>query len=170
MAKLAYSKLKLPTSGEVVPVEWGGFTIEVKNYLPIEEKLDLVQDIVNASVDNNGYYNPMKINMYLTVKTFFAFTNISITEKQLENIEKVYDALMVSEIYQIVPVDCYREIHGYVSEIIRSVYEYKNSAYGILDGISADYSNLELDAEKIKDSLADSDNLTLLKDVLTKLG
>lgn len=170
MAKLAYSKLKLPTSGDVVPVEWGGFTIEVKNYLPIEEKLDLVQDIVNTSVDNNGYYNPMKINMYLTVKTFFAFTNISITEKQLENIEKVYDALMVSEIYQIVPVDSYREIHGYVSEIIRSVYEYKNSAYGILDGISADYSNLELDAEKIKDSLADSDNLTLLKDVLTKLG
>lgn len=170
MAKLAYSKLKLPTSGDIVPVEWNGFTIEVKNYLSIEEKLDLVQDIVNASVDNNGYYNPMKINMYLTVKTFFAFTNISVTEKQLESIEKIYDSLMISEIYHIVPVENYREIHGYVSEIIRSVYEYKNSAYGILDGITADYNNLELDASKIKEELADSDNLTLLKDVLTKLG
>lgn len=170
MAKLAYSKLKLPTAPVPFKREWEGQEIEVREYLPIEEKLDLVQDIVNASVDNNGYYNPMKINMYLTVKVFFAMTNISITEKQMENIFKVYDSLMISEIYQIVPTEVYREIHSYVSEVIRSVYEYKNSAYGILDGISADYNNLNLDASKIQEELADPENLALLKGVLTKLG
>lgn len=170
MAKLAYSKLKLPTSGDVVPVEWDGFTIEVKNYLPIEEMAVLVQDIVNDAVDENGYYNPIKINMCLTVKTFFAYTNISITEKQMDNMAKVYDSLKISEIYQIVPVECYREVFGYVSESIKSIYEYKNSVYGILDGISSDYSNLDLDINKLTESLSNADNLTMLKDVLTKLG
>ena len=170
MAKLAYSKLKLPTSGDVVPVEWGGFTIEVKNYLPIEEMAALVQDIVNDAVDENGYYNPIKINMYLTVRTFFAYTNISITEKQMENMAKVYDSLKISEIYQIIPVECYREVFGYVSESIKSIYEYKNSVYGILDGISSDYSNLDLDINKLTEGLSNADNLIMLKDVLTKLG
>lgn len=170
MAKVSYSKLKLPTSPTPFEIEWEDQKIEVKEYLPAEEMLDLIQDIVNSSVDANGYYNPMKINMYLTVKVFFAYTNVNATEKQLDNIFKVYDALKISEIWKIVPVECYREVHSYVSEVIRSVYEYKNSVYGVLDGISADYSNLDLDAQKIRDSLADPDNLALLKDVLTKLG
>ena len=41
---------------------------------------------------------------------------------------------------------------------------------GILDNISADYSNLELDDSKIQGELADKENLTLLRDVLAQLG
>ena len=41
---------------------------------------------------------------------------------------------------------------------------------GILDTISTDYSNLNLDASEIQKKLSDPNNLTLLKDVLTKLG
>lgn len=170
MAKIAYGKLKLQEKSQPIEREWEGNIIEVKEYLPIEELIELVQDIVNSSVDENGYYNPMRINVFLTVKTFFAYTNISITEKQLENIFKVYDALKVSEIYQIVPIEAYREVHGYVSELIRSIYEYKNSVYGILDGISEDYSDLDFDVKKLVESLSDSSNLNMLKDVLTKLG
>lgn len=170
MAKVAYGKLKLQEKSQSIEREWEGNIIEVKEYLPIEELIELVQDIVNSSVDENGYYNPMRINVFLTVKTFFAYTNISITEKQMENIFKVYDALKVSEIYQIVPIKAYQEVHGYVSELIRSIYEYKNSIYGILDGVSSDYSNLDFDVKKLTESLSDADNLTMLKDVLTKLG
>lgn len=170
MAKVAYGKLKLQEKSQSIEREWEGNIIEVKEYLPIEELIELVQDIVNSSVDENGYYNPMRINVFLTVKTFFAYTNISITGKQMENIFKVYDALKVSEIYQIVPIKAYQEVHGYVSELIRSIYEYKNSIYGILDGVSSDYSNLDFDVKKLTESLSDADNLTMLKDVLTKLG
>ena len=41
---------------------------------------------------------------------------------------------------------------------------------GILEMVSNDYSNMSLDATSIRDALADSNNLTLLKDVMTKLG
>ena len=44
------------------------------------------------------------------------------------------------------------------------------SIYGILDAMKQDYSNLELDAESIREKIADPKALELLKDVLTKLG
>lgn len=55
-------------------------------------------------------------------------------------------------------------------ETARHLYEYRNSVYGLLDAISTDYSTLELDAEKIKEKIADPNSLELLKNVLTKLG
>jgi hypothetical protein len=41
---------------------------------------------------------------------------------------------------------------------------------GVLETVSTDYSNLNLDAQNIQRALGDSENLTLLKDVITKLG
>ena len=41
---------------------------------------------------------------------------------------------------------------------------------GILENISADYSNLNLDATEIQSKLADPNNMALLRDVLSKLG
>jgi hypothetical protein len=41
---------------------------------------------------------------------------------------------------------------------------------GILDTVSEDYKNLEFDASKIQEHLADPENLTLLKSIMTKLG
>ena len=44
------------------------------------------------------------------------------------------------------------------------------TVYGILDTVTADYSNLDLNASEIQSKLADPENMKLLKDVLTKLG
>jgi hypothetical protein len=41
---------------------------------------------------------------------------------------------------------------------------------GILEMITSDYSELNLNAQNIQRALGDPDNLTLLKDVMTKLG
>ena len=41
---------------------------------------------------------------------------------------------------------------------------------GILEIVSQDYSNLDLDAQKIQKEIADPENMELLKNVLTKLG
>ena len=51
-----------------------------------------------------------------------------------------------------------------------NLYQYHNSALGIMQAISTDYSNLNLEASEIQEKLADQNNLTLLKDVITKLG
>ena len=50
------------------------------------------------------------------------------------------------------------------------IYEFKNSAMGILETVSTDYNDLNLDAQNIQKALGNPENLTLLKDVMTKLG
>lgn len=176
MAKLAYSKLDLNKSinKEFVIINFNSQDIEVIQYLPIEKKLDLITKIINESIDDNGYYNPCRVELYILLEVIFAYTNISITEKQKENIFKIYDNFVSSGLDKIIldaiPDMEYHYIVKSVKDTIENIYKYKNSALGILEIISKDYSALDLDAQKIQQELADPDNLNLLKDILTKLG
>ena len=45
-----------------------------------------------------------------------------------------------------------------------------NSVYGIMENIANDYSEVGAQAEDIQKKIADPNNLTLLKDVMSKLG
>jgi hypothetical protein len=53
---------------------------------------------------------------------------------------------------------------------IRNIYNYKNSALGVIGSITASYSDLELDANNLIGNIKDPESLTLLKDVMTRLG
>lgn len=174
MAKVTFSKLGLSKNTEVKEIEWNDQKIEVKQYLPIEEKIDLVGKVLNESVDDNGYYNPIRLNIYTNMEIIMAYTNISFTEKQKEDILKLYDLFygceLVDKIFETIPEDEISDITDWTYEAIDNIYNYRNSAAGIMEAIGRDYSDLELDADKIKGDIANPENLTLLKDVLTKLG
>lgn len=175
MAKVAFTKLGLNKDTTINILEWNGQKIEVKNYLPMSEKLELVSTIINNSIDDNGYYNPMRVHVNLIIETIFAYTNISITEKQKEDVLKLYDLFVSTGLSgeiigkTISPYE-YNYIKQWVNETINSIYNYKNSVMGILDTISTDYSDLNLDATEIYEKLSDKENLGLVRDVLTKLG
>ena len=147
---------------------------EVKYYLPFAEKLELVSRIINQSIDDNGFYNPMRVKLYMTLEVVYAYTNLSFTEKMKEDPFKLYDILVSTGIFTDI-IDCIREkdwveIQAGVLDTIKNIYDYKNSIYGILDTVSTDYSNLNLDATTIQQALADPNNMDLLKTILTKLG
>ena len=85
MAKISYTKLGVNKEelNKVQTVEYNGQTIEVKQYLPVIEKSELITRVLNNSVDeNNGYYNLLKMDMYLALESVYAYSNISFTEKQ----------------------------------------------------------------------------------------
>ena len=52
MAKIGFTKLGLSINKEVKEIEWNGQKIEVKQYLPAEDKLELCSRIINESVDD----------------------------------------------------------------------------------------------------------------------
>ena len=176
MAKIAYSKLGLNKMVNKEPsiIEFNDQQIEVAQYLPIEKKLDLISDIINSSLDDNTYYNPCRIEIFMLTKIIEVYTNLTITDKQKEDIFKFYDQLVASgfaeKVLDNIPAVDYNFIHRSVTKTIKNIYQQKNSALGILESISTDYSNLNLDASEIQSKLADPDNLDFLKAVLTKLG
>ena len=170
---ISYSKLKLSVQQNTVPVEWNDQSIEVKQYLSVQDELNLITTILNASVDENRFYNPVKFNVFFVIEIIEFFTNIKFTEKQKENAPKLYDELISSgfydKIYKANPVDI-DNIRADAWEVIDNIYKYQNSVYGVLDNVSKDYNNLNLDATEIEKKLANKDNVQFLNTVLTKLG
>ena len=174
MAKIPFSKLGVKIDNEVSLLHWDEYEIEVKRYLSMSEKAEMVSKIINLSADNNGYYNPLRIKVYLTLETIYTYTNISFTEKQKENELKLYDMVLSSglfgKIVELIPEDEWKDLQNTVWHTISNIYEYKNSVLGILDVISTDYSNLNLDALKTQEAIGNPENITLLRDILDKLG
>ena len=172
--KPTFAKLKLARNNSVKVVTFNNIEIEVKQYLPINEKLQLISNVINAAADENNFSNPIKEDLFGTLEIIYAYTNLGFTEKQKEDPIKLYDDMISSgfadAIIKEIPSEEYNTIVNGINECTKAIYTYRNSLLGILEATVADYGNLELDANNLQSKMADPNNMTLLKDVLTKLG
>jgi hypothetical protein len=173
MSKVSFTKLGLKKNEEVKTIKFNDIEIEVKQYLPANDKLALIGNVINNS-DSTNFANPVLIEVMGSLEIIYAYTNINFTDKQKEDPMKLYDLLnssgLIDAIVSAIPQVEYETVIDGISDTIEAVYAYENSAMGILNTISKDYSNLELDATKISEKLSDEKNLGLLKEVVTKLG
>lgn len=174
MAKVSFTKLGLTKNQEVKIVNWNEQDIEVKQYLPVNEKLTLISNVLNNAHDENNFSNPVKVNLFTALEIMYAYTNINFTEKQREDPVKLYDLLSGSKLYdkivENIPVEEYLNVVNGIDETIDAVYTYRNSVMGILDTISNDYSNLSLEAAEIQKKLADGNGVEFLQEVMSRLG
>ena len=174
MAKVAFSKLGLKEKKEVKTITINNVQIEVKQYLHINNKIDIITNVINNKQDQNNFPNPVKIEVLATLELIFAYTNLSFTEKQKEDVAKLYDLLdsngVINEIIEAIPEEEYCFLIESLDDTIDAVYSYRNSVLGILEQVSKDYSQLDLDTTNMQKAISDPDNLALLRDVLTKMG
>lgn len=176
MAKVAFSKLGLSKNTNIKNFEYNGQNIEVKQYLPINDKATLVATILNYTLNNgeNRFPNPLQIEVMTLLSIIEKYTNINFTEKQKEDPAKLYDLIVSSglwdNILNFLDNDDYEVLLDYINEAIKSYYNYHNSIFGILESVGKDYNALNLDATEIQKKLADSENVAFLKEILEKLG
>jgi hypothetical protein len=81
MAKLAFTKLGLALNKTIKTINYNGQEIEIKQYLPTTEKLELIANVLNAVMDDNYFVNPMKVSVYSVIAIIENYTNISFTPK-----------------------------------------------------------------------------------------
>ena len=177
MAKITYTKLGL---SKLIPkdkeeFEFNGQKIEVIKYLPVDDKVDLIQRIVNNALSTEEkFINPCKVNVYLYVEMVLAYSNITLSDTQKKDLNKIYDGFCGSGFMWAFRAHMSDREWGYIEnsvwEILDNLIKYRNSAVGILETISTDYNDLNLDATQIQQALADPDNMGLLRNVLDKLG
>lgn len=174
MSKTTFAKLGLKAKNATQTVEFCGESFEVKQYLPINEKLNLVAYVLNNSLDENNFANPLKIDVFMNLAILYSYTNISFTEKQQEDAPKLFDLAeengLIDAVIAAMDETEYNSIVDAVDETLKAYYNYKNSAVGIMETITQDYSNIEMDAEELNNKIANPENLALLKDVMNKLG
>lgn len=174
MAKVTFNSLGLKLNQEVKIISIKEKDIEVKQYLPIQSKLEMVANVINNSQDNNNFKNLGKVIMYTDLEIINQYTNLTFTEKQKDEIWKIYDILissgMIEQIKNAIPEDELEIVYNFIDDATERVYEYRNSAYGILDALKTDYNELDFDATEIQEKIANGENVEFLKEILTKLG
>ena len=153
MAKVSLTKLGLKVNQDVKNIEFNEQIIEIKQYLPINEKLELISSVINSAADENNFSNPVKENVFLTLEILYHYTNINFTDKQKEDPVKLYDLVvssgLVNKVTDLIPEEELDEVINGVAQSVKAIYTYRNSALGILESISQDYSALNLDATEI---------------------
>lgn len=174
MAKVGLNKLGLVKNTEQVDFMWKGQKIEVIQYLPLEKKLEVISNVINESVDLKGYYAPYRLDLFMTIAIVQNYTNITFTEKQQEDLGKLYDLLVSSGIYNEIknriPTSEIDYLQVNIDKTIHSIYEYKNSALGIMDAIAKDYKDVNFNAAQIQEALESGKGLETVREVLDNLG
>ena len=90
--KISYANMKLKVNTEVKTFDFGGQKVQVLQYLPAQDKYDLLMITLQKS-EESGYYNEFKMNMFFELGLVYMYSNISFTEKQREDEWKLYDNL-----------------------------------------------------------------------------
>lgn len=171
MAKVSFTKLNKIKSLEPIDVQLGEETISVVQYLPLEKKLALIQSIIEQAGNNEeGFYNIVKLTVFYTIEMLRAYTNISFTEKQLEEPQKLYDIIVLNNIWnevkKAIPQSELTDIWENTCALAREITNYNHSALGILKMARADYGETDFNIASIMESIKDPETLGLMKEIL----
>ena len=175
MAKVNFTKLNKIKSLPVVEISIDDQKVLVEQYLPLEEKVNLITSVIEQSGNGEeGFFNIVKLDAYYIIEMIRAYTNISFTEKQLEDTTKLYDAIRLNDVWAAVedaiPESDREYIWNNILALAREITTYNNSILGVLKAISTNRDNLNFDIEEIMKNLNDPEALSLLKSMLQKDG
>lgn len=165
MAKVTFGSLKLKKTEEVNKISIADKEIEVKTYLPIEDKYDLIQATLQQSVEGIGF-NEIIIEMNFYLNVVFLYSNISFTETQKEDRYKLYDILesngVINEIVSAIPVQEFKSLMDSFDLEKKRVGRENRSSAGILNNI---ISKLPNKAQETSDILKNI-NFEDMKDIV----
>ena len=135
MAKVSYASLKLKTNTEVKKFAWEDKEIEIAQYLRIGDKYDLVM-ITLQKAKEDILYNPIKLDMYFHLHLVYMYSNLSFTDKQKEDEEKIYDTLegsgLLTEIIKNMNVEEYNDLWDKINDYMEAELKYTTTAAAIV--------------------------------------
>lgn len=134
MKKVPYSKLGLKVNTNTKSFTFNEQEIEVLQYLPIEDKMDLV-DIALQKAEVDNIYDEMLLDTYFHLYLVYLYTNISFTDRQKEDEYKLYNCLMSNgffdEFLKVMNQDEYDYLFNMMTSIKEERMEYLTTAGAI---------------------------------------
>lgn len=150
MSKIAYSKLNLKTDTSIKEVPFNGQIIEVTQYLPWEDKMSLI-NIVLQKAKEGTEYNPLKLDMYFSIYLVMMYTNITFTDKQREDEFKLANAINSGLLYDTVKDNIPEKELAYISSLLLNTAEARRKNYNSIAGVINDIiENLPVQAEQMQ--------------------
>ena len=141
MSKISYASLKLKTNTQIKEIKWEDKVIEVAQYLPINDKYDLIMITLQKSKEDI-LYNPVKLDMYFHLHLVYMYTNLSFTDKQKEDEAKIYDALegsgLLTEILKAMNDAEYNDLWDKLNDYMDAELNYTTTAAAIIRAVIND--------------------------------
>ena len=141
MSKISYASLKLKTNTEIKEVKWEDKVIEVAQYLPINDKYDLIM-ITLQKAKEDILYNPIKLDMYFHLHLVYMYTNLYFTDKQKEDEAKIYDSLessgLLTEIIKNMNEAEYNDLWDKLNDYMEAELNYTTTAAAVVKAILGD--------------------------------
>lgn len=174
MAKVSLNKVTPIKNIDPKVINIGGEEITVIQYLPMTDKITFVENILAEVFDSTGLSSPIRTEVHFYLNLIKTYTNISITDKMMENAAKTYDLLEMNHIVETVieniPEDEFEALFDYVSDTIEHLETYNTSIAGMLKAITQDYQNTNIEMEKILANLNEVEGSETLRGVLENLN
>lgn len=152
---MKYSDLGLRKKDNVKTVKIGEAEIQVLQYLPIEDKIDLI-DIALQNAKENGIYDEMKLDMYFNLYLVFMYTNLEFSDEERADLAKLYDELesngIFLDIIEAMDQDEYNNLIDYLEIMKENNQVYMTSAAALLQSFIQDLPQNAATAAEIVDN------------------
>ena len=157
MAKVTFSSLKIKNEENIKKFTFNDKEIEVLQYLPANEKNNLIE-VVLQKANEGSIFNTFAMDMYFHLYLIMYYTNITFTEKQREDLSKLYDAFEESGFINMFLNNMNRDEYVLLKHSLEEMKDitisYNNSAKKIFDVFQEYAPNT---ADKVSQELKDFD-------------
>lgn len=151
MNKISFTNMKLKADTAANTFNFGEHKVSVLKYLPINDKYDLIAITLQKS-EENGVYNPLKVDLYFHLHLFYMYTNVSFTDKQKEDEFKLYDILTTSGLMESFLECLSKDEYNYLYEMLEKLMsEIKRYRYSSAATIQAFIQDLPKNAQAAAD-------------------
>ena len=171
MANVTFSKLNLKKKEDIKTIKFNEQEIEVKQYLPIQDKLNVIYNAISKTEDENRFFSPIKLECYCTLEIIYAYTNIKFTDKQKEDEANLFDLMesngLINAIFSAIPEEETNFIMDSCAESAEAIYKYSNSAYGVIEQLKTDTKTVDSSLKQLINSLEDTETRSILQNMIT---
>lgn len=138
---MKFSELNLKKNANVTTINVNDKEIQVLQYLPIEDKNDLIEIVLQKSFDR-GICNEMKLDMYFYLYLVYMYTNLEFTDDEKADEAELYDLLnsndVLFEIIGAIDDEEYETLVNYLQEMRNNYEEYYRSTASLLQSFIED--------------------------------
>lgn len=131
MSDIEFKSLNLKRDDSIRVIKFDDKEIEVKQYLPIEDKIDLVQIALQQAETDFGY-NAMLVDVYFYLYIVYFYSNIQFTDEEKANPLELFDILssngIISAVAATIPTDEFEDIKGYIDNQFEINSKFKSSS------------------------------------------
>lgn len=174
MAKVSLNKIALIKKVDPITIKINNEDIVVQQYLPYDDKISLVERVLNASLDETNFFSAARLEVCLALEIIQAYTNITLTAAQKENLPKTYDLLVINDIiksvYEAIPDAEITELQHMTYDNASRITQHMTSFLGVLQSLQQNQQVEEFKLDELLDQLKKSEGMELVKDVLEKIG